>query len=330
MKQYQTAARRLAALLLAALLLATPALAAVPALLMPGGNTVGLKLYTEGLLVAEVADGAAAQTAGLRAGDTILAADGEAVCSAQELVARIQAGEGVLLTVRRGQQETDFYITPEKTQDGYRIGVSLRDHIAGIGTVTYYDPETKCFGALGHGVGAVGGTQLAGVTSGFVVSSSVASVCKGSRGTPGMLKGIFDLSRSIGAVTANCESGVFGVMQTLPHKALLPVALPEELHTGAAKILSNVDGTEVREYEIEILKLYPDAKNGRNLLLRVTDPALLEKTGGIVQGMSGSPIVQDGKLAGAVTHVLVNDPERGYGIFLENMLDAAAQKAAAA
>ena len=303
MKQYQTAARRLAALLLAALLLATPALAAVPAFLMPGGNTVGLKLYTEGLLVADVTDGAAAQTAGLRAGDTILAADGEAVCTAQELVARIQEGEGVLLTVRRGQQETEFYITPEKTQDGYRIGVSLRDHIAGIGTVTYYDPETKCFGALGHGVGAAGGTQLAGVTSGFVVSSSVASVCKGSRGTPGMLKGVFDLSRSIGAVTANCESGVFGVMQTLPHKALLPVAGADELHTGAAKILSNVDGTEVREYEIEILKLYPDAKNGRNLLLRVTDPALLEKTGGIVQGMSC--------------------------IFLERMLNAVEEKAGA-
>ena len=138
-----------------------------------------------------------------------------------------------------------------------------------------------------------------------------------------MLKGDFDLSCALGSVTANNECGVFGVMQSLPRKAAVPVAEAGEAHTGAAAILSNVSGTEIREYTVEILKLYPDAGNGRNLLLKVTDPALLEKTGGIVQGMSGSPILQDGKLIGAVTHVLVNSPDTGYGIFIENMLDAA-------
>ena len=189
--------------------------------------------------------------------------------------------------------------------------------------MTFYTEDGKAFGALGHGVSGTGGTELTPVTSGFVVSSSVSDVQKGSRGTPGMLKGVFDLSHAVGTVTENSARGIFGVMQTLPHKAAVPVAGPGAVRTGPAKILSNVKGAEICEYDVEIVRLMPEAQNGRDLLLRVTDPALLEATGGIVQGMSGSPILQDGRLVGAVTHVLVSDPTRGYGILIENMLDAA-------
>ena len=240
-----------------------------------------------------------------------------------EITDIVEEGNRLILTVRRGTQEAEFLVAPEKAPSGYRLGISLRDHVAGIGTVTYYDPDTKQFGALGHGVSGTGGTELTPVTSGFVVSSSVSDVQKGSRGTPGMLKGVFDLSHAVGTVTENSARGIFGVMQTLPHKAAVPVAGPGAVRTGPAKILSNVKGAEICEYDVEIVRLMPEAQNGRDLLLRVTDPALLEATGGIVQGMSGSPILQDGRLVGAVTHVLVSDPTRGYGILIENMLDAA-------
>lgn len=324
MKQTKNTVRRLSVTLMLLALLVTQALAAVPAYLIPGGNTVGIKIYTRGLVVTAVSDGMAAQAAGLRAGDTILAADGDPVRTAQGLCAHLEEGKPVVLTVLRGGQEAEFLVSPEKTDDGCRLGLTLRDHIAGIGTVTYYDPDSHSFGALGHGVSSAGDRKLTPAASGFVVSSRVVEVRKGSRGTPGMLKGDFDLSCALGSVTANNECGVFGVMQSLPRRAAVPVAEAGAVHTGAATILSNVSGREIGEYAVEILKLYPDAGNGRNLLLRVTDPALLEKTGGIVQGMSGSPILQDGKLIGAVTHVLVNSPDTGYGIFIENMLDAAA------
>ena len=143
---------------------------------------------------------------------------------------------------------------------------------------------------------------------------------RGTRGTPGVLKGAFDLTRTAGLVTANRETGIYGVIDVLPLRTAVPVAGRAQVHTGPATILSNVRGTEVEEFDIEIIKLYPDAGNGRNLLLKVTDPALLALTGGIVQGMSGSPILQDGRLIGAVTHVFVNDPTMGYGLFIEWML----------
>ena len=322
MTHLKTAARRLAAALILTALLAMQAFAAVPAYLIPGGNTVGIKLYTQGLMIVKIADGTAAQAAGLRAGDTIVAVNGEAVGTAKGLCARVQEGNRLILTVRRGTQEAEF-CRARRRRSGYRLGISLRDHVAGIGTVTYYDPDTNQIGALGHGVSGTGGTELTPVTSGFVVSSRVSDVQKGSRGTPGMLKGVFDLSHAVGTVTENSARGIFGVMQTLPHKAAVPVAGPGAVRTGPAKILSNVKGAEICEYDVEIVRLMPEAQNGRDLLLRVTDPALLEATGGIVQGMSGSPILQDGRLVGAVTHVLVSDPTRGYGILIENMLDAA-------
>ena len=319
-----------AALVLAMALCATAALAAGTEgkRLVPVGHTVGVKLFARGVVVVKLPEGGTpARSCGLQTGDVIEACGGRTVTSTEQFQSLLQENgtETTELSVKRQGSPVTLSVEPERNEEGVCcIGAWVRDSMAGIGTVTYYDPDSRRFGALGHGVSSAGDLRLTPAASGFVVSSRVVEVRRGSRGTPGMLKGDFDLSCALGSVTANNECGVFGVMQSLPRKAAVPVAQAGEAHTGAAAILSNVSGTEIREYTVEILKLYPDAGNGRNLLLKVTDPALLEKTGGIVQGMSGSPILQDGKLIGAVTHVLVNSPDTGYGIFIENMLDAAA------
>ena len=323
MKRSKPALRRVTAALLLVLLLAGQALAQTPEYLIPGGNTVGIKLYARGLLITQVAGHSAASAAGLREGDTILQVDGVPVVSAQALREQLQNGKAVVLTLERSGQRAEFLLRPEQTPEGYRLGLGIRDHVAGIGTVTYYEPESGAFGALGHGVGGVNGTPLLPMTTGLVVASCVDSVRKGSAGSPGALKGAFDLRQAAGSVTQNLPQGVFGVMYSIPAREALPVGKRSEVKTGPAHILSNVSGSEIEAFTVEVEKLYPAAENGRNLLLRVTDARLLEQTGGIVQGMSGSPIIQDGKLIGAVTHVLVNDPTRGYGIFIENMLDAA-------
>ena len=186
--------------------------------------------------------------------------------------------------------------------------------------VYIFDPETGVYGALGHGVAGLTSAQPLAISGGVLVPSSVTDVKKGVRGTPGELHGSFDVADPLGSVSQNEPHGIFGKLTALPQSESVPVADASQIHTGAAVILANVDGAETREYCVRIDKLYPQAENGRNLLLTVTDERLLSITGGIVQGMSGSPILQDGKLVGAVTHVLVNDPTRGYGILAENMV----------
>lgn len=323
MKRCKTIWRSCLAAVILAAALSAQAAATAPSYLIPGGSTVGIKMYTQGLVITELVGGSAAARAGLKKGDTILEADGKAVDSAQALTDCLRAGRDVVLTVMRDGKRAEFLVSPSQTENGCRLGVYIRDSIAGIGTVTYYDPLTGAFGALGHGVNDLTGSRLLPLEKGFIVSSSVAGVKKGCRGTAGQLHGVFDVTQALGTVEKNTERGLFGTMATIPNRTALPVADSAQVKTGAASILSNVDGTTVEEYAVHIDKLYPNAENGRNLLLTVTDERLLEKTGGIVQGMSGSPIIQDGKLIGAVTHVLVNDPTRGYGIFIENMLEAA-------
>ena len=296
---------------------------ALPKTLIPGGHTVGIKLYSQGLVITGFDEKSAAKKAGLKKGDVIVEVDGEVVHTAQSLRDSLD-GDRIVLTVLRKGREAEFTVKPDTTTEGSRLGAYIRDSMAGIGTVTYYDPDTGDFGALGHGVTDADAEVLLPIEAGVVVKSSVASVEKGAVGEPGQLKGEFDVRRILGQVDENTEKGIFGKL-TIPLSGKpLPVAEPDEVQTGKAVILSNVDGEAVREYSVEIVKLYPEAdETGRNLLLQITDPVLLRQTGGIVQGMSGSPIIQDGKLVGAVTHVLVNDPTRGYGIFLENMMKAA-------
>ncbi len=293
--------------------------AALPKTLIPGGCTIGVKLYTQGLVVTGFESRSAAKAAGLKKGDVIIQVDGEAVHTAAALRECLEE-EQVILKILRNGREAEFCVRP----NGNQIGAYVRDSLAGIGTVTYYDPDTGAFGALGHGVSDSETKMLLPVEAGVVVESSVADVKKGRDGAPGELKGSFDVNTILGKVERNAERGIFGTLDVPIPGTPLPVAEAGEAEPGPAEIWANVDGREVRSYSVEILRIYPHAdETGRNLLLEVTDPALLATTGGIVQGMSGSPIIQNGRLLGAVTHVLVNDSAKGYGIFIENMLDVA-------
>ena len=293
--------------------------------LIPVGQVIGLELSQGSVTVAAFDDSlSAAKKAGLQIGDEIRAVDGHAITCAEDIRQALDHSDGaVKLTVRRGDREQTLSMEPAITADGPRLGVYLRQGITGIGTVTWYDPSTGTFGTLGHGVGDSKGNLLT-MRKGTAYPASVVSVQKGKAGAPGQLKGALTGDRLLGTLSRNTSQGVFGVTGTPFRGDALECATFDQVHTGQATIRSTVSGTEPRDYSVEILKIYPESRpDHRNLLLKVTDPALLQATGGIVQGMSGSPIIQDGKLVGAVTHVLVNDPTLGYGIFIDNMLDAA-------
>ena len=289
------------------------------------GKVVGLELRNGTVTVAALDEGgSAAGEAGILPGDVILSIDGRAVSTGQDVKNALSRSNGTVSVrfLRKGREQA-LTLQPEITAEGPKLGVFLRQGVTGIGTVTYYDPETGAFATLGHGVNGSGGSLLK-MTDGRAYPARVVSVKKGRSGAPGQLMGTVDSPESNGELTANTARGVFGKSSTGWQGKTLETASAEEVRTGTATILSTVSGDSVQEYSVEILKLYPKARtSGRNMLIRVTDPALLDATGGIVQGMSGSPLVQDGKLIGAVTHVLVNDPTMGYGIFIENMLEAA-------
>lgn len=295
--------------------------------LIPVGQVVGLELQDNQVTVAAFDDvlGKNAQDAGLRSGDILLTMDGLVIHSAADVREALNHARGIVeITVRRGTETKTFRVNPVITAEGPRLGVYLRQGITGIGTVTWYDPETGTFAALGHGVNT-GSGALVQMTKGCAYPARVQSVRPGKIGAPGQLIGSLTDTIPLGILSKNAQQGLFGTCPSGWTGDALPVCDTDEIRTGPATIRSTVEGSTPQEYSVEILKLYPDDReDGRNMLIKVTDPALLEATGGIVQGMSGSPIIQDGKLVGAVTHVLVNDPTTGYGIFIENMLDAAA------
>jgi len=295
-------------------------------LLVPGGQVIGMQLSDNTVSVAGIDDnlGAAAKSAGLQTGDRIISLDGQPIRSSQDVRDALSKNDGTvdLKILRDGKQKT-LTFCPATTENGPKLGVYLKEGTTGIGTVTYYDPDSKTFGALGHGVNDPSG-KLLNMKSGSIYEAAVLSVRKGKIGTPGQLMGTVTDTQASGDLSKNTVRGVFG-KTAIPAAEPLPAATKQQVKTGAATIRSTIHGTAMQEYSVEILKIYPNTDaSGRNLLIKVTDPQLLETTGGIVQGMSGSPIIQDGKLVGAVTHVLVNDPTTGYGIFIENMLDAAA------
>ena len=297
----------------------------------PLGHTVGIRLFSEGLLVVDLSEKEGqtpAEAAGLQTGDLLLAMNRQELKSTEQLQEALQenGARPVSLTVKRGAKTLSMTATPESGADGvYRLGAWVRDSMAGIGTMTYYDPQSGKFGALGHGITDVDTGQLMPVASGSLMPSTVAAVKKGAAGVPGELTGDFRPDVTLGELTCNCSSGVFGTL-SCPEAfrgALMPVARRGEVRCGKAVIRANIEGNRVEEFNIKITKLMDHGADGKDMMIRVTDDRLLSRTGGIVQGMSGSPILQDGKLVGAVTHVLVNSPDKGYGIFIENMLAAA-------
>ena len=283
-------------------------------MLIPGGQTVGLQLQDGTVTVVGVAS-EHARSAGILKGDRILKVNDHKIACAQGVKNALEnAGNFVEVTVERsGKAQVLTVQTEEKS-----LGLYLRQGTAGLGTVTYYDRSDGTFGALGHGVNDPKG-QLLLCCRGDVFAAQVASVKKGEKGKPGLLVGSLQGEEAIGILEKNVIQGVFGKLPA-PNDEPLPTGQARE---GKAVIRSTVGDAGVQEYSVEILRIYPGEERTRNLLLEITDQRLLAVTGGIVQGMSGSPIIQDGKLIGAVTHVLVNEPTRGYGIFIENMLDAA-------
>ena len=270
----------------------------------------------------KLSDGPARES-GLQTGDVIVKLGGKAVTSTEQFQTLLQEnGESTAdLQVKRSGDSVTVSVAPSRNDEGVCcIGAWVRDSMAGIGTLTYYDPADGTFGALGHGITDVDTALLMPFSNGSILPSTVKAVKKGEAGAAGELRGDFDLTRNLGTLSANTTSGIFGVMEAPPDAEALPIGTAV---TGHAVIRSNVQGDQVGEYAVEILKVLPNAADGRDLVLSVTDDRLLETTGGIVQGMSGSPIIQNGKLVGAVTHVLLNAPNKGYGILIENMLKAA-------
>lgn len=315
-----------------------------PMELIPGGYPTGIRFVTDGVMVVgmgnvETADGLKnpAYDAGVRVKDIILKVNGKKVGSSKELGEHFRAsgGKAVTLTVKRNNATIKIQVSPAKSaQDGlYRAGLWVRDSTAGIGTITYIDPATGRFGALGHGISDIDTGEIMPLSTGSVLKAVIIDIRKGVSGDPGELKGIFMETENTGRLYKNTEEGIYGQLNEGFYKSLktVKVGYKQDVTEGEAVILSCIDGSQPKVYKIEIVRAYKSGhEKTKNMLIRVTDSELLQKTGGIVQGMSGSPILQNGKLIGAVTHVLVNDPARGYGIFIENMLQHTAELKTAA
>ncbi len=308
---------------------------AVSRRVVPLGRAVGIKLFSDGVLVVglsaiETDQGSKSpgKDCGLKLGDVITHVDGDQVDTIQQVQTLVARHKDQPLTIQamRGEKQVQLTAAPVANRQGtYQLGVWLRDSMAGIGTMTFWDPDTGVFAALGHGINDVDTAALMPLESGGIMAATVSGVEQGRVGAPGELHGDFDLTADLGSLYANTSQGVFGrTAQPLSDRAeTVEVARADQVRTGPATILSNIRGDEVEEFQVEITHVSRSGDGTRNLMLEVTDPRLLSATGGIVQGMSGSPILQDGRLAGAVTHVLIDDPTRGYGIFAENMCRAA-------
>ena len=301
-----------------ALLFITPATVSAAEMLIPVGELVGIRLNDGTVTVADAGD------TNLAAGDILQKIDKTPITCLKDVEnALLNAQASVSVQVRRGNH-TKVLSMDVNHSGGPKLGISLKEGIAGVGTITFYDPDSGSYGALGHGVNSREGGLLS-LRSGKIYDASVAAVKKGKVGTPGQLMGVLNTDLPLGEISKNTDRGIFGKVEKQWQGQPIPTADPAQVKTGAATIRSTINDGSVQEYSVEILKIYPENKDSdKNLLIHITDQTLLSATGGIVQGMSGSPIIQDGKLIGAVTHVLVNDPTTGYGIFIENMLDAAA------
>ncbi len=299
--------------------------------LVPVGKTVGISLDTKGLLVLgtgqvsmEENETAEPCRGILKSGDLLLQANGKELINKETFIDVVSQSKGKEITVllERNGEKKKISVSPvySQAEQAFKLGVWVRDSIQGIGTITFYDPKTDQFGALGHGVYDVDTGELMTIKTGSILSSELTEIVKGKKGEPGELTGVIHREEILGEVNQNTEVGIYGALLqgNTYDQTPLSIGLKQDVKVGKAEILSNIEGDTIERYQIEIEKI--GKTNGKDMMLRVTDERLLEKTGGIVQGMSGSPIIQNGKLIGAVTHVLVNNPEQGYGTFIETML----------
>lgn len=307
---------------------------------IPVGNIAGVKLYTSGVLVVGMSEIEGNdnkkykpyENTGIKEGDTIIKVNDKNINSTSDLIQTVNLSQGHDISIKYvHQQETkECSITPVKTNNSqYKIGLWVRDSAAGVGTVTFYDPTSKTFGALGHGITDIDTNELINIASGEFITTRILNITKGESGNPGKIQGTIENQNNIGTIGKNTRFGIYGKVDNLASLNIdtskeAEVALREEIQIGKAKILCSLDNQKPQEYEIEIEKIYKDNNyDNKSMKIKVTDEKLLEKTGGIIQGMSGSPVLQNGKFIGAITHVLVNDPQEGYAVFGDIMLKQA-------
>lgn len=299
---------------------------------IPLGTVFGIKLFTDGVIVASLSDiytesgvCCPAAEAGIQPGDYLLTADGRDIPDNATLAQYIGSsqGEPIAFQIRRGDEVLEVEVDPVYGGGSFKTGMWVRDSAAGIGTLTFYDPESGKFGGLGHGICDMDTSGVMTLKSGEPAPITLSGIVKGEKNAPGQLRGYFSSDESLGTLLANKETGVYGTLNTVPSGEAVEVLTREEVEPGPVQLMVCLDETGPQLYDGEIEEIVDRDSQTKNLVVHVTDPRIIEKTGGIVQGMSGCPILQNGKMAGAITHVFTEDPTRGYGIFIENMLDAA-------
>lgn len=310
--------------------------------LFPGGQAVGVILRTQGILIvgqSPIIDSNGdthfpAKNEGIEVGDTIVKIN-ETFIQTDDQLARLvnELGKGngdINLTIKRNNKMLQKKITPIYCSETktFRIGLYVRDNAGGVGTLTFFDPITGKYGALGHMISDTHTNQQINIKKGKLVRAKIEGIEMGKKGKPGEKVGMFVDNSELGDIQVNSYCGIFGNMNTDSfansyYPQPIPIAYANQINTGHAEILTVLENEKVEKFSISIEKIMRNRDDGKNMVIKITDPILLNKTGGIIQGMSGSPIIQSGKIIGAVTHVFVNDPTRGYGIYIENMLKEA-------
>ena len=305
--------------------------------IIPVGNIAGVKLYTSGVLVVGMSEIEGNdskkykpyENTGIKEGDTIIKIDDKQISTTEDLIKTVNMSNGQDIKVKFIHQEEtkECSMTPVKTNKSeYKLGLWVRDSAAGVGTVTFYEPASKTFGALGHGITDIDTNELINISSGEFITTRILNITKGEVGEPGKIQGTVENQQNIGTISKNSRFGIYGKVNNLASLNIdkskeVEVALRDEIKTGKATILCSLDNQQPKEYENKIEKIYKENNyDNKSMQIKVTDQRLIDKTGGIIQGMSGAPILQNGKFIGAVTHVLVNNPKEGYAVFGDMML----------
>lgn len=295
-----------------------------------------MKLYTKGVLVVGMAQIDVGnnekkkpyENSGIEQGDIILEVNNSQIKNTQDLIDEVNNSEGKPLTIKysKNEQTLNTSITPIKTNNEYKIGLWVRDATAGVGTLTFYEPSTNLFMSLGHGITDIDTEKIVDIATGELITANIVSINKGRKGIPGEIRGTIDTGNTIGKIYKNTNFGVYGLVTNKNYLNMntneeIEVASREEIKEGKAEIICQLDNNTKRKYNLEIERVYRNNnQDNKSMLIKITDQELLEKTGGIIQGMSGAPIIQNGKFIGAVTNVLVNDPTQGYGVFADMMI----------
>ena len=299
---------------------------------VPMGNAIGMKLYTAGVLVvgmSEIEGKKPYENSGIKEGDRIIQINQNQIDNTDDLMKAVNKSDGNNISIKyvRDEKTITTSIKPLKNSSNeYKIGLWVRDAAAGVGTLTFYEPSSGMFATLGHGIMDIDTAELIKIANGELVTTNILSINKGTKGNPGEIRGTIEAGHTIGSISKNTKFGVFGTINKTPYLNTsntneVQVALREEINRGKAQIICELENGKKEYYDIEIQRIFiRNNKDNKSMLIKVTDKKLSEKTGGIIQGMSGAPIIQNGKFVGAVTHVLVNDPTIGYGVFADIML----------